>query len=570
MNDLPVEMIGLVLSHTGGMMAPILRRVCRDWSALVRMRPPKNHQRRKPLLIDRNYNDDARRHVCSSSRRCAIHYAKLAIDRGWWSVVDWMLPCTGPFDGVNTLDAYACKAHVILGDGSLERLSIWSDRGTSWPYRGPWAWAAHHGKVDVIDWFLKNSKKMRLGRRTTDAALMRAAAKGGHLVIIKRLLRGVDGAHDMARVCDAAAKHGHLQLLQWLHAHRFPCGSSVCTSAASGGHLNVLQWARSKGCKLNRWTFIEAATGGHLDVLLWLKEEGFKCNPTAAPYAATRGHMHVLQWLAGDMGAHPFGPKVSSNAALSGYWDIVRWLHETGGPWGECTCLGVAKHGNLEMLQWARSQGCPWNEGVCIEAAHGGHLEVLEWARSNGCPWDERVCTRAASKGHLKVIQWARSNGCPWDDRLCPAAVENGHLDVLEWAMTNGCPQNRLSCREAARHGHLAILQWLRQSGYPWDVQTCEQAAREGHIYVLQWALAEGCPYHMGVSLAASQGAHYDVLEWLRSQGYPVHPSVVSAVPVQGVTQRIANALSSVRAFCTLGQRVGPNLRPQTEGTTIS
>ena len=47
----------------------------------------------------------------------------------------------------------------------------------------------------------------------------------------------------------------------------------TCEAAAKGGHLEVLQWARQNGCPWNELT-CSAAAGGHLDVLQWAHENG--------------------------------------------------------------------------------------------------------------------------------------------------------------------------------------------------------------------------------------------------------------------------------------------------------
>jgi hypothetical protein len=74
------------------------------------------------------------------------------------------------------------------------------------------------------------------------------------------------------------------------------------------------------------------------------------------------------------------------------------------------------------------------------EAAVRGHLEVLKWAREDGCPWDaERSCAEAPWSGRLEVAKWARENGCPWDSRRCAStASKQGHTDIVQWIEARG------------------------------------------------------------------------------------------------------------------------------------
>ena len=138
------------------------------------------------------------------------------------------------------------------------------------------------------------------------------------------------------RLCEAAARVGHLEKLKMLRADGWPWDSQTCAYAARYGHLEVLQWARAKGCPWDERTCSRAARGGHLQVLQWARANGCR--------------------------------------------------------WGELTCWGAAKGGHLEVLQWARANGCPWEGGACALAAEGGHLEVLQWALANGCPWGADTC----------------------------------------------------------------------------------------------------------------------------------------------------------------------------------
>ena len=558
-NALPWELVrAIVVDRTPMMMRPVLRCVHPAWAIWLKGTCIGETVCMKPVLVSKRYRY---RHVCATNRRCTIHYAKLAIDRGWWNIVEWMLDCTLPFDIINDLDAYACSREVSMGEGDLSRIELWSQRGVSWTHCKAWTRAAQYAIMHVIDWFMERRAKSTAAREWTgNSALVCAAAKGGHIDIVRLLLYK---AADLEHVCLLAAKHGHLELLEWLHGRRLLSPSFVCTEAALKGHLAVIQWACSHGCEWDSWTFNAAASGGHLHILQWLKDQC--CPPPSVDdiHVSGHGHADIIRWMVENGRDAQLGVSTISQAARGGHWDVVWWLHDIGSPWDGKTCSEIARHGDVEMLRWARSRGCPWDEGTCIAAASAGHLEVLQWARSNGCPWNGEVCARAAAGGHLKVLQWARSNGCPWsskvcacaaarghlevlqwarsegcmwDYRTCFGAMQGGHLDTLKWAMLHKCPSRGLTCDHAAERGDLEMVKWLCQSGCPWNVRTCKRAAYGGHLHVLQWMLARGCPYSDRVSTAAADGCHPDILHWLQAQKYSLHP----------------NALLWLRARCTI------------------
>ena len=48
----------------------------------------------------------------------------------------------------------------------------------------------------------------------------------------------------------------------------------LCDEAARRGHVNTLQWAREHGCDWNSRTCSEAARAGHWDIVVWAVQNG--------------------------------------------------------------------------------------------------------------------------------------------------------------------------------------------------------------------------------------------------------------------------------------------------------
>jgi ankyrin repeat protein len=165
------------------------------------------------------------------------------------------------------------------------------------------------------------------------------AVMRGCVSVLKRLQRG-GRLSRRERLCQAAARVGHLEELTVLRADGWPWDRDTCSAAALGGHLEVLQWLRTHNCPWDEVTCRAAARGGHLEVLQWARANGRR-------------------------------------------WDVN-------------TYSSAAAGGHLEVLQWAHANDAPWNEITCGKAAQGGHLEVLQWARANDCPWYIRTCEAAA------------------------------------------------------------------------------------------------------------------------------------------------------------------------------
>ena len=75
-------------------------------------------------------------------------------------------------------------------------------------------------------------------------------------------------------LCRFSAAGGHLAVLKWARAHRYPWGEITCAVAAKNGHLEVLPCARANGCPWDERTCAWAALNGHLEILQWARAHG--------------------------------------------------------------------------------------------------------------------------------------------------------------------------------------------------------------------------------------------------------------------------------------------------------
>ena len=87
--------------------------------------------------------------------------------------------------------------------------------------------------------------------------------------------------------CAAAAKHGYLQVLQWLHENKCPWNVHACSFAACFGHLDVLRYLRENGCPWDRRVHDMALCHRHMDILQYLRGDGYWDN--IKQFAARRG-----------------------------------------------------------------------------------------------------------------------------------------------------------------------------------------------------------------------------------------------------------------------------------------
>ena len=217
---------------------------------------------------------------------------------------------------------------------------------------------------------------------------------------------------------------------EWRKA-QLQVGGPLCMRVESDviapGRVELAKWALAEGCPLEdgRQTgydmALAAAKFGHMELVQWLVLE----------FAGSNLHKALCekQDLDSSIWIH-MGNGVMFEAAGSGNLELVQWLRAHGCDWCDHACGEAAEGGHLEVLKWLRANGCPWDEDACMAAVRGGHLEILKWLRTNGCPWDSGTCYWDVRDGHVEVLRWARENGCLWTaDTRDLAAAKLGYTD---------------------------------------------------------------------------------------------------------------------------------------------
>jgi hypothetical protein len=165
-----------------------------------------------------------------------------------------------------------------------------------------------------------------------------------------------------AMLCNCAALHARLPLLQWLHSSSCPWSEpAVLHNAARGGAVAMLEWLLTVTAA---WTssakqqmLYHAAWCDKLDAAQWLRARGaawpekFAGQYNGAKAAAATVHqcwsLSAVQWViaagsgwldwkCGDYAANKF----SSLAAKQHATAVLKWAHSHGCP---CTC-GHRKH----------------------------------------------------------------------------------------------------------------------------------------------------------------------------------------------------------------------------------
>ncbi|KAH8586021.1 ankyrin repeat-containing domain protein [Bisporella sp. PMI_857] len=427
--------------------------------------------------------------------------------------------------------------------------------------------ASDRGNAQVVEFILgfNDSAESEITKS------LRAAARGGHLEIVERLLIAKANVNAVAAynsgrtALQAAAGCGHLEVVERLLTAKANInavaaknsGRTALQAAAEGGHLEVVERLLIEKANVNavaaynsgRTALQAAAEGGHLEVVERLLTAKANVNAavsgcggcTALQAAAEGGHLGIVERL--------LTAKADVNAAVSGYG-------------GRTALQAAAEGGHLEIVERLLTAKADVNAAAyysghtALQAAAGcGHLEIVERlltakADVNAAAANDSGRTAlqaAAGCGHLGIVERlltakadvnAAVSGYGGRTAL-QAAAEGGHLEIVERLLTakadvNAAAANdsgRTALQAAAGCGHLEVVERLLTakanvnaavSGY--GGRTALQAAAEGgNLEVVERLLTAKAnvnavaAYDSGRTAlqAAAEGGHLEIVERL-------------------------------------------------------
>jgi hypothetical protein len=282
--------------------------------------------------------------------------------------------------------------------------------------------------------------------------------------------------------CSEAARHGHVEFLQYALANECPRDElQMCRGAAFGGNLEVLRWLREEwegrdddwqtpACPWSSITCQQAAKGGHLNVFLWGLEYGCPITDDSddgddrsynniCRNIGKGSNIEILKLVLESRVARlpPDSADWIGEAAFYGQVHMLQWGLDNGfdvfGSWGRdhrySTCKMAAIGNKIEVLKWALQSSYNWmrrGDGAGVAGSVDSGWSEEEWDEHGA---DEMVFAYAASgKNTLDMMKWLFDAGCPWDVRTLDRAASIGRLGNLKFSFANGCPRTFIAFSE--------------------------------------------------------------------------------------------------------------------------
>lgn len=131
----------------------------------------------------------------------------------------------------------------------------------------------------------------RLGFRIF-SSVAEEAAESGNLETTKFCVKHFCG--DGEGVDIAAARGGHLHILEWIITIRPKLSHRCVLAAAEKGNLEILKWLYTHGCELTEGTFVSAMESGSIKTARW-------CLENACPWSRSRDHILIYSSISPQM-----------------------------------------------------------------------------------------------------------------------------------------------------------------------------------------------------------------------------------------------------------------------------
>ncbi|KAL7747586.1 erg24, C-14 sterol reductase [Sorochytrium milnesiophthora] len=399
--------------------------------------------------------------------------------------------------------------------------------------------AAQHGRLDLVQ-VLDGIAPEVLQEHSTAIKL---AAEFGHLQVVQyaysRLLPVLP-----RKTLEVAMQLGHKRVATWLYErHPQEVGWLVALGLARHGHVELLQQLHAnqhiefvdhRGSGRAQWRIRAGAVAAVVQdprVLQVLKQidPAFSIFGAVARNASST-FLQTLQHVIRSESPTP-NLQVFCSAASAGRTDIVEWMLDECLEWTSTDAVAYAVGGGHQELaqrladRFGISPADRRLQPCHIETlVRRGQLHKLEWIeRYCGLSCDQELLRSGIRSRNLGVAQLLHRH-CPnveFTGQLLSEACRDGNLRMVQWVYrhlpASARPADAIDA--AAERGFERIVTWLTQhTDLPCTADAMNGAAHIGRLDLVRFLhehRTEGCTKY-AMTTAICQG-HLDVADYLRT-----------------------------------------------------
>lgn len=176
-----------------------------------------------------------------------------------------------------------------------------------------------------------------------------------------------------------------------------------------------------------------------------------------------------------------FYPSTMGEAATSGHFEMLKWLHVTRCEGWQRVMDGAAGNNHFEIVEWLHTNRSEGRTGAAMDSASS--LEMIQWLnekRTEGCT--NAIILRAVFRDDFQLVVFLfvlKKLGTSFVRTLGHSAVVNRHFEVLQMLHDDADPNqvdleyiknwNEVGCDA----GIVALLARRHTARSPADISNC-------------------------------------------------------------------------------------------------
>lgn len=165
---------------------------------------------------------------------------------------------------------------------------------------------------------------------------------------------------DTDDLANIAARYGHAEMLEWAIKKGFRLDLAAAMRSYNDGP-EVLRWLK------NNYKFVAADFGidtcqaaarcGSVEWMEWLVANGCLVDESVFAAAAGDGHFDLMKHMRANANTYPWDHTTFESAACFGNVEILQWLQDQGCPWTNSVFIGVMAGEQLPALKFLMDGG---------------------------------------------------------------------------------------------------------------------------------------------------------------------------------------------------------------------
>lgn len=344
--------------------------------------------------------------------------------------------------------------------------------------------AAETGNLKILEFAIKN------GANDYNVIAYQAALNG-RMNIIKYLIKNYKEYNFNNTIAIAAAKGGHIEILEFAIKRRVTAIKEIITSIVETRiqiiSLHMAEILKRNGLMDFQILGNEAAEYGNNDLVILALRNGADLNEVAY-YAALGGKLHILEELINFQADNFY--QMMEGAVIGENYNIIEYLYKRGIK-AKYIAYYAAKNNKINIINYAFT-GCISLDDmrlIGMGAAESGNPELIDWALKNGSPYNS-IIQGAARSGNINLLKdaYERNTEKLNMNEIAESAVHNDQINVLKWAYEHGANPENISI-EAAKLNKIKSLLYALSIGAHNIEDIAEVAAKYNSEEILRYLL---------------------------------------------------------------------------------